>query len=286
MTSSFTGTSARHFYGGKHNTVADGTTSAPNSGAELSGGSALRGQYDFASNARPAESTATYFDWTESGGALSYASGYASGSYPAAVSANAVGINFKFPTPTEQEVYVEFKARMPGNKHGFKFLKVFGTTGVNAAANCTFGLDYNGTDNGGMLVWSHGDGASSGGQDTSHVISLNEAVFSSFLGRNSGAAISTPNDEFASTDWGTGWHTFRMYFKHNTGLSSETEVADGSVYIEIDGDVYLDAGGLFTRHFNNGQLIDHIGIFGWSQGGGPAFTAEYDDVVISTGGFL
>ena len=273
------------FYGGLwHQKPEGGSPTAPNSGAILSGGSTLRGPYDFSSNTAPVDPN--YFAWTNAGGTLDYSNGYVRGTYPEGVDEASCGIDIALPAEA-QEIYVEFKARMNGAVHGLKFCKLFGQTGSNGYANCTFGLDYTGIDNGGMLVWSFGDGASAGNQDTTHIISLNESLSTTSIGRNTGTAvIAAENGEFASSDWGSDWHTFRLYFKHSTGLTSETEVADGAVYIEIDGVVMLDAGTLFTRHFNNGQFIESVQPFGWTQGSAPNFHIDYDDIVISQGGFV
>ncbi len=185
----------------------------------------------------------------------------------------------------QQEVYISLRAQMPDAKHGVKFVKLFGVTGVNGYANVTFGLDYTGIDNGAMLAVSYGDGSVAGNQDTQHTASLNESVVSSSKGRNAAAPITAENGEFASTDWGTEWHDFRLHFKHSSGLTAETEVADGEIYVEIDGVVKLHTTGIFTRHFDNGQNIGTVRLFDWSQGNGPAFKLNIDDVVITSGGF-
>lgn len=257
---------------------------APNSGAVLSGGTALRGPYDYASGSAPVDSD--YRTGTALGGTLDYSSGFARGTYLANTVGSAVWTSIDTPTEDISEVYIQFRARMPNSEHGFKFVKIFGKPNdPTGGANTTIGLDYTGIDSGGLIQLSYGDGTTTG-NDTQNVIRLNGTSSNADLGRGFATAqINVPNGRFNSTDWGEGWHDYRIYFKFNSGTTSGNEVADGAWYLEIDGDVYADVGGLFNRNPDNSLHIDHIGLFGWTQGSGPEFTIDYDDVLISTGGF-
>jgi hypothetical protein len=47
----------------------------------------------------------------------------------------------------------------------------------------------------------------------------------------------------------------RQFSTQPAPLSAADEVADGAYYVEIDGQVYVDATGLFNRHWSNGPMI-------------------------------
>ncbi len=186
------------------------------------------------------------------------------------------------------DLYIEFKAKIPGNKQGSKFLKVFGqyspTTGY---ANTTFGLDYTSGD---MYAVSFG-GGESGGQEQrendTHNVILFDGEYPTWIGRSYGVAkVRTPQKKaWSLSDWGDGWHHFRFHLKFNSGTSAQTEKPDGEYYVEIDGKVYVDATGVFNRHYLNGP-IDRIELFGWTQNGTKTFEIWYDDLRITTGNFL
>lgn len=192
--------------------------------------------------------------------------------------------NFTVPANTES-VYIDFWAKMPGAKGGFKFLKIFGAQNDPVGyANTTFMADYTGVDQGAILMAEFGDGTSTA-NDSQNMIRLNGA--GSNLGRSSGiATVLTPQmTYFSSSDWGTAWHHFRVHVKFNSGTTSSNEIPDGEVYVEIDGKVYVDATGLYNRNFQNGP-ISYIGFFGWAQTDPQPFDIWYDNIVISTGGFV
>lgn len=184
------------------------------------------------------------------------------------------------------EVYVRFRAKMPSAvKHGCKFVKVFGTnTGGTNYANCTFGLDYTGVDNGGMVSVSYGDGSSIT-NDAGNIINLSGTGHA--IGRSSGTAVvSCPQGtRFASTDWGTGWHLFEFYVRFNSGTTAGNEVADGAFTVRIDGKTYVQATGLFNRHYSNLE-IDRVEILGWMQGvsAGPC-EIWFDNLEITRNGW-
>jgi len=186
------------------------------------------------------------------------------------------------------ELFIEFKAKIPGNKQGSKFLKIFGQYSSSTGyANTTFGLDYTSGD---MNAVSFGSGDLDGraqlANDTHNVILFN-GDYPTWIGRSVNVAkVSTPQKKaWRASDWGDGWHHFRFHLKFNTGTSVQTERADGKYYVEIDGKVYVDAKEVFNRHHLNGP-IDRIELFGWSQNGTKTFEIWYDDLRITTGNFL
>lgn len=187
------------------------------------------------------------------------------------------------------DIYVEWKAKMPTAKYGLKFMKVFGQKnpekGSNDVANTTFGLDYTGVDLGSAYAVSFGDG-STASNDTQNVILLSGA-HPDWVGRSyPTAVVNTPQKSaWAASNWNNdSWHQFRVHIKFNSGTSASTEKPDGEYYYEIDGKVYVDAKGLYNRHYSNFP-ISRIVFFDWVQGN-PAFEVWYDDIVISTGGFI
>ena len=188
------------------------------------------------------------------------------------------------------DVYVEWWAKMPAQKHGLKFMKIFGQetiyNNLHGSANTTFGLDYTGGDNGSMYAVSFGDGATGPSNDTQNVI-LFSGANKNWVGRSYPVAtIDTPqNASWASKNWDNNtWHHFRAHVKFNSGTTAATEKPDGEYYMEIDGKVYADVKGIFNRHFSNLPL-SKIVFFDWVQGN-PAFEVWYDDITISTGGFV
>ncbi len=182
------------------------------------------------------------------------------------------------------EVYVEFHARMPKEKQGLKFLKVFG------GANTTFALDYTGIEagKGTLHQVSFGDGTAVT-NDTQNVINFNGAN-PSWIGRSYGkAVVKTPEKKgFTAADWGDKWHHFKFKVKFNSATKNAdgtyTEINDGEYYVEIDGKVYVDATGLLNRHPTNGP-ITKIALLDWAQNVDKSFEIYYDNLKITTGGF-
>ncbi|WP_020405000.1 hypothetical protein [Hahella ganghwensis] len=227
-------------------------------------------------------------DWTigtQLGGQLDFSNGYAAGQYPVPDGESYIWFNKTILDEQISEVYVQFRARMPDAKHGLKFLKIFGEKSGGGYANVTYGLDYTGIDNGSFYSIGFGDG-STVTNDTQNIIVLSGAL-PKLVGRSYGSAmVKTPQNEiFSSDDWGDDWHEFKMYFKFNSGTTAANEVADGAIYLEIDGKVYVDAKGVFNRHYSNSLYIQKVGLFGWSQAGTESFAIDYDDVIISKDGF-
>lgn len=199
-------------------------------------------------------------------------------------------------------VYIRFRAKMPQYKHGLKFVKVFGQNESGGYANTTFGLDYTGVESGtgSMYCASFGDGTGLA-NDTASIISFSGAGYPGRAAGLPGYAVSTPqNRNFAASDWGTGWHLFEFYVKFNSGTTAANEKNDGAVQVKIDGKVYVDAKGLFNRHYSN-KPLDRIEILGWSQNSSieelingswirrelatPEFEIWYDNIEISLNGW-
>lgn len=222
---------------------------------------------------------------SQAGGSIDFSDGFLHAGYPVATGEVYAWFSYDLRALGLTDLFIEFDARMPSQtKHGLKFLKIFGQDD-GGYANTTFGLDYTGIDDGGLLAVSYGDGTSRS-NDTQNIINL-DGTERDLIGRSSAVAlVSTPqNAPFSSATWGTDWHHFRARIKFNSGSSADTEVADGAIYLEIDGQVYVDATGLFNRHFSNGP-IDRVELTGWSQGDRGPFAIDYDNVVLSTGCFI
>ena len=202
--------------------------------------------------------------------------------------------NFYIPSSDSnaESVYIDFWAKMPGNPGGLKFVKIFGKRSDPVGyANTTFLLDYTGVDPGGLLAVYFGSGMSEV-NDSQDMIRLNDVH--SYLGSNNAqAVVLTPQDQdFSSSDWGTGWHHFLMHvrFNTNTNPTAQDPNPNGEIYLEIDGKVYVDVSDLSNRYIGaadgvNGP-IQYVQFFGWAQTDPQPFTIWYDNIVISTGGFV
>ena len=186
-----------------------------------------------------------------------------------------------------EDLYIDFWAKMPGVKEGCKFLKIFSThpAGTNSYADMTFLAQYSGGDLGAIGQVMFGDGTVLA-NDAQNVINLNGS-YPNWIGRSYGtASVQTPQmHTFSSADWGSGWHHFRIHLKFNSGTTSQNEVPDGEVYLEIDGKVYVNATGLYNRNPANGP-IDRVEFFGWAQSESQPFQVWFSDIRISTGGFV
>lgn len=210
------------------------------------------------------------------------------GSYPAPAptGANYIGADYNVSALNTEDIYITFWAKMPGVKEGCKFVKIFGdhpssTTGY---ADTTIYTDYTGADYGAIRQIAFGDGTSLA-NDSQNVINLRGVGTN--IGRSSTTAVvQTPqNSWFTPEDWGTSWHYFRIHVKFNSGTTSQNEVPNGEYYLEIDGKVYVNATGLYNRNPLNGP-INRIEFFGWAQSESQPFQVWYDDIRISTGGFM
>lgn len=181
------------------------------------------------------------------------------------------------------EVDVDFWARMPDAKQGLKFMKVFGHRDGEDYANTTFLVDYTGTSNGSIWAIHYGDGAGTRGNDAGNYIAF-DAAEAKYVGRSFGLPgniVDTPQYKiWDSKNWGTDWHHFSVHIKYNSGTSVASEKNDGEYRVAIDGVTYVDATGLFNRHWAN-KPIERIVFFDWAQGGNQPFTVAIDDVKIT-----
>lgn len=193
--------------------------------------------------------------------------------------------NFDVSSLNTEDLYIDFWAKMPGATGGFKFCKVFGTKNNPVGyADATFQTDYTGVDQGGIIMLGFGDGTNTI-NDGENIISLNDGPNMNVGASAATAVVLTPQmSDFKSSDWGTAWHHFRIHIKFNSGTTTANEVADGQMYLEIDGKVYVNATGLLNRNPQNGP-IGYVGFFGWAQDDPQPFDIWYDNIVISTGGF-
>jgi hypothetical protein len=185
-----------------------------------------------------------------------------------------------------EDIYVDFWAKMPDAKGGCKFLKIFGKRNdPQGIAAVTLGANYTGSVKGGIANLEYGDGTTvqNSGQQT---IFLNGA-HPTWIGRSYGVAdVLTPDvNGWPASNWGTSWHHFRVHVKFNSGTTTSNQVADGEYYVEIDGKAYVDATGLYNRNPANGPL-DYVEFGGWAQTDPQAFDVWYDNIIISTGGFV
>jgi hypothetical protein len=226
---------------------------------------------------------------TSSANNYNNSAGSVKGTYPGTGDGNFVIGGYNVYALQTRDIYIEFRAKIPGAKRGAKFLKVFSRnprdydgSAPNNYCNTTFAAE---RSNAAIQQVSFGDGTGTQ-NDTANVINLN-GTSKSLAGRSypSTAIITTPqNAIFPSSGWGTDWHHFRMRCKFNDGTTAGNEVANGAYYLEIDGVVYVDASGLFNRHYSN-DFIERIELFGYADSS-VVFEMWYDDLRISTGGFL
>ena len=211
------------------------------------------------------------------------------GFYPDAANtsgSNFVWANYNIAKLDTRDIYVEFWARMPGNKEGCKFFKVFGErSGTTGYADATFGTNYMGGNWGSIEEVSFGDGTTLV-NDSQNVINL-DGNHPKWIGRSYGTAVvRTPAmSDFSSADWGNTWHHFWIHVKFNSGSTQQNQVPNGEFYLKIDNTVYVDATGLYNRNPAN-EPIQFIGFFGWAQKDPAPFELEYYDIRISTGGFM
>lgn len=207
------------------------------------------------------------------------------GRYPSSSGGMHAWAGFDLSSLDAQELFVEFSAKLPIEKHGLKFLKIFGKSADGFGyANVTFGLDYTGIDNGAMLGVSFGDGTNLSNDTQNMILFTGDNL--NWVGRSYPTAIiDTPQfRSFASTDWADAWHNFKFMVKFNSVEEGGEEIPDGAFYVEIDGKVFLEATGILNRHKTN-LNIDRVALLDWSQGAGSEFEVWYKDVFISTESF-
>lgn len=219
----------------------------------------------------------SWLSGVNAGGAISVVGGQYKAAYPIPTGAVYTFLSF-YPPANTTELYVEFQARFV-NPHSVKFCKFHGQDlGGGNYANATFGLSAGGI----MTQTSFGDGVPIS-NDTVNVINLGGGVQTG-LGRNTGiATVLTPQN--SSFSFGTALHTVKIRYKRNSGTTAVNEINDGIFYVEIDGLVYVNATNMFNRNYQNGP-IDRLVFGDFAQDSDYAFDIYYDNIKISTGGFI
>ena len=214
----------------------------------------------------------------------------------------------QFPTPTggnyfyggytpptlQEELFITLYARMPSTvKHGCKFIKIFGqktTSGVpNPSgaeyANVTFGIDYSGESNGGIIGTAFGDGDTVQ-NDTAAMVDYTQRPWAG-IGRSAsvGGNIVTRGVNWDASNWSTTWHKFQFRAKLNSVING-VEVNDGIFETYIDGLLWGGGYSLFNRNVIN-HAYESINLFGWSQSGTAAFELNIrNGMTVSTGDWI
>lgn len=175
-----------------------------------------------------------------------------------------------------RSVCAEFDARMPGNKHGSKFFKVFSQNVTGRGyANSTFQLEGDNGEMNGILLGIGSDIEN----DAATRLLLNGDY--RYWQRNWQSVVwNKVTDTF---QWSNNWHHMKLCMRFNSGDSAATEVQDGAYRIEIDGVVRLDVRNIFNRHYLN-LPIEKVELFGVAQSTG-SFEIQYDNLKISIGDF-
>lgn len=207
------------------------------------------------------------------------------GVYPLATGGMYVWGGYDISALKLNDVYIEFWAKMPKATQGVKFLKIFGARDSAGYANTTIALTSDPGMQGSITQVSFGDGTNIE-NDAQNVINL-DGAYPEWIGRSyKNATVLTPQkSRWSGSNWGTSWHHFKVHVKFNKGTSAANEVADGEYYLAIDDVVYVDAKGLINRHYSNGPIAK-VSFFDWAQNGTSPFELWFDNIRISTGGFL
>lgn len=268
-------------------------TVMPISQARLSGGSPIRGPYDFETGA-PADGN--YFQGANSPATLNYIGAVAQGNWPANDDSNQPYTTIRLLSPTDlQEFYISFKFRFPAWADdaqtipnvvwGHKMCKPVGRNNGSGTHNMTCGPNYDASH--AIERMSFGDGSSTSG-DTAQQIPFDRAPAEIDIGRGWPTFQSnTPNGGLSAANIGLGdtWHEYKAFFRFNSGESAETETPDGAFCLFIDDVLICDAAGFFNRHYSNSLFFDGITLFGTMQNHSQAVRCEIDDVIVSTDGW-
>jgi len=201
----------------------------------------------------------------------------------------------------ERDIYIEFEAKMiPASYSGgqigaVKFLKCFGLQDVNGDEDgdyVNYTMQPQWASNGMLTQVAYGDGTLVE-NDSNHSVDFNGADLTK-AGRSYAnpqpATVSQPavvNAPQASnfTLTPNTVHTFRLRIKMNTSDGVSVETPDGIITVDIDGNNYMTATGLYNKHPTNGAF-DNIGFYNHGQANYSAFTLRYSAIKISTGGFI
>lgn len=222
---------------------------------------------------------ATWGSGAGAGGAISVVDGAYRADYPIPSGGVYTYLNFNVGPLEVFDLYIQLRAKFIA-PHSVKFVKVHGIEVGPNYSNSTYGL----TTGGVMAQVSFGDGTDVA-NDTANVINLTGSN-PSWVGRSypGTAVIHTPQMSTFTGFADGAWHDIKIHHKFNSGTTAEDEVADGAYYVEIDGDVYADATGLFNRHHAS-AAIEYVSFGDWAQDNDYAFTVFFDDIKISLGGF-
>lgn len=235
--------------------------------------------FDFKDGVEPAYGAVS---GSQAGGSIDYSNNTLRMTYPEDLTGGDIYNYFAVGTFDETEIYVEFDARYPSTyKAAAKFFKIFGQTSGSSTSNVTI-----------QPVWGtgtiegifFGDGTNVQ-NDAQNVIRL-DGTYPEWCGRSysQGAVINTPqNASFTFDD--EEFHHFKIRVKFNSGTTAENEINDGEFYLEIDGNVYVDAKNIFNRHYSN-LPMSGFNLGDWSQAATDEFVLEYDNVVVSKKGFI
>lgn len=234
--------------------------------------------------------TTSWIHW-EGGASITQNGTFARGVYPDTTGSN---VNGGFALQLDEslaidDIYIQMDVRYPlaaPAKQGLKFLKFFGADGDNVStfgsANFTFNPQY---DNNGIWDWvAFGDGTTTGNDTTNAIFFTNTNP--TWIGRSFGLpSVSISRPANSNFQFDSNWHTIKVNARYNTGTSAGNEIPNGRFYVEIDGVVHLDAQGFFNKHPQNKRIFKSLELFGWTQNT-QAFTIDYRNVRVSTGGFL
>lgn len=217
-----------------------------------------------------------WFVSTEKGGTIDFSQGFARGEYPITAGNAGSHVNISIPVPDGiDHIFIRVRVRYPGAMGGCKFIKVHGRDNdpVNYA-NATFGTE---VDTGNMIRVLYG----ADGGDASNFVNFSGTGH--LLGRADGIAnVLAPQGQVFS--WDDQIHEISIECKFNDGTSEANEVPNGKFYVEIDGDVYMDATGLFNRNHQNGP-IEKVTLFNAAQNDDNPFTIDFLFAAVSIGGF-
>lgn len=186
---------------------------------------------------------------------------------PLGPSAGSNWINFNFP-PNTRKIGFTFWTKMPDPGIALKFCKLFGIKHPapegRGYANSTFQMSGGGT----MFSVSYGDGSeldNDAGQVVLFDGDSSNTGRSRFLpGFQMLAPMSGVNN--GTFNFADGLpHFMEIVYAQNSGTSIENEVNDGEIFVRIDGNVHVDAKGLFNKYALN-DFLEYISLGNYAQG--------------------
>lgn len=252
------------------------------SAARLVSEGTLIGLADFTNGSTTPSSIYTGATWesgSQSGGTISVVDGYYHATYPIPTGATYTWLNFKIAPLNLYEFYLTFRARFT-DPHSVKFCKVHGKEVGANYSNTTYQVTTAGVMQ--QILFGDGEDVSNDAERTIYLSGANPTQ----IGRSYGTAtVLTPQGASFTGFQDEDWHDIKIHHKFNSGTTEENQIADGEVYLEIDGLVYVNATGLFNRHYASAP-IDYIAFGDWAQDSDYAFEIDYDTIKISIGNFV